>query len=120
MSFGLPEREHLETEYSFQTAQYTVVNNGSLGEYTLGATFIVPISNCLALYANGSYMRPTASPGAAASIEDAYSIGCGLTFYPGCNARTRTVAGNCWMPYLPVANNGSFLVDRNYNTGSDR
>ena len=55
-------------------------------------------------------MRPTARAGSAASIEDAYSIGFGLTFYPGGNARTRTVAGNCWMPYLPVANNGTFLV----------
>ena len=87
--------------------------SGSLGEYTLGATFIVPISNCWALYANASYMRPTASAGYAAAVEDAYSVGFGLTFYPSGNARTRTVAGNCWMPYLPVANNGSFLVDSN-------
>ena len=63
--------------------------------------------------AEGSYMRPSATPSFAAAIESAYSIGFGLSFYPGGCAATRTVAGNCWMPYLPVANNGSFLVDYN-------
>jgi hypothetical protein len=56
-------------------------------------------------------MRPCASAGEGGALDAAYSICCGLTFYPGGNARTRTVAGNCWMPYLPVANNGTFLMD---------
>ena len=65
-------------------------NDGSLGEFTLDATIIAPISQCWALYANASYMRLTASPGnPVLSIEDAYSIAFGLTFYPGGNARTR-------------------------------
>ncbi len=119
LSIGMPEHVHTVSVETFgagagdNVVTTTIRNDGSLGEYTLGATFIVPISNCWALYANGSYMRPTAGPGPWASEDDAYSIGFGLTFYPGGNARTRTVAGNCWMPYLPVANNGSFLVDSN-------
>ncbi len=111
LSVGMPEGVHDALHFNANSQTYSIINDGSLGEYTLGATFIVPISERWALYANGSYMRPSATAGAAASVEDAYSVGFGLTFYPGCNARTRTVAGNCWMPYLPVANNGTFLVD---------
>jgi hypothetical protein len=118
LSVGMPEHLHTAIHENLiadqqlgQSPLATSVNDGSLGEFTLGATFIVPISQRWALYANASYMRPTAAPGAGAAVEDAYSVGFGLTFYPGGNARTRTVAGNCWMPYLPVANNGTFLVD---------
>ena len=42
-----------------------------------------------------------------------FDIMSGISFYPSGNARTRTVAGQSWMPYLPVANNGSFMVDTN-------
>ena len=114
LSVGLPRAGPCHRELSDDDSRALVGtgNDGSLGEFTFGATFIVPISPRWALYANGSYMRPTAAAGNRGSIEDAYSIGFGLTFYPGGNARTRTVAGNCWMPYLPVANNGSFLVEQ--------
>ena len=56
-------------------------------------------------------MRPSVAAGETASVEDAYSVTFGFVWYPLGNARTKSVAGNCWMPYLPVANNGSFLVD---------
>jgi hypothetical protein len=62
-------------------------------------------------------MRPSCSASAAgpyaglASAEQGYSISFGLAIYPAGNARTRTVAGNCWMPVLPVANNSSFLIN---------
>ena len=39
----------------------------------------------------------------------------GLAFYPQRNARSSTVAGQCWMPLLPVANNGYFLVNTNHH-----
>jgi hypothetical protein len=99
----------------FGFPQQTTISpgGGSLGTWTMGAKFLVPISERVALYAEGTYMRPSAVPSANAAIENGYSIGFGLAFYPGGNAGTRTVAGNCWMPYLPVANNGSFLVDTN-------
>jgi hypothetical protein len=99
----------------FGMPQQTTISQGggSLGTFTMGAKFTVPICDRVALYAEGSYMRPSASVGFYGGLEDAYSVGFGLAFYPGGSAATRTVAGNCWMPYLPVANNGSFLVDYN-------
>jgi hypothetical protein len=105
LSFGIPERT------TFPNADGS--SNGSLGEFTLGANLLVPIAQRWALYADAMYMRPSATASAVAAIEDEYSIGFGVVFYPGGNSRTRNVAGNCWMPYLPVANNGTFLVDSN-------
>jgi hypothetical protein len=86
-------------------------DGGRPGEYTVGLTMQVPLTNRVALYGSGQYMRPTATAGPIASIKDAYSVGFGLEFFPRGSSRNRTVAGNCWMPVLPVANNGSFLVD---------
>ena len=99
----------------FGFPQQTTISQGggSLGSFTMGAELTVPISEKIALYAEGTYMRPSASASFSAALESAYTIGFGLAFYPGGSAATRTVAGNCWMPYLPVANNGSFLIDSN-------
>ena len=106
LSFGLPEQTRLALD-----ANGNVVGDGSLYDWTLGAIFLVPISNTLALYANGEYMHPSATASGIASTEEGYSIGFGLAIYPAGNARTRTVAGNCWMPVLPVANNSNFLIN---------
>jgi hypothetical protein len=95
---GAPEREKLGGE-------------GRLGEFTLGATLYVPLTERVAVYANGQYMRPTARAGLDAAIENSYTVGFGLAFYPCGKAKNASVAGKCWMPYLPVANNGNFLVD---------
>ncbi|HXT58648.1 MAG TPA: DUF6666 family protein [Pirellulales bacterium] len=84
---------------------------GTLGEFIMGGSAQVPISPQLAMYANAMYMWPSASSGAVAATQDAYNVGFGLAWYPGLNARTRTVNGGCWLPYLPLANNGNFLVD---------
>ena len=46
-----------------------------------------------------TYMRPAASPGPTASEEEAWNFTVGLSFYPRRNARTNTVAGQCWMPH---------------------
>jgi hypothetical protein len=86
---------------------------GRLGEFTLGARMQVPLTERVALYAEAEYMRPTAAPGPGASMENAYSVGFGLAFFPNGSSKNRTVAGSCWMPVLPVANNGTFLVDTN-------
>jgi hypothetical protein len=90
---------------------------GNVGEITLGIMLTVPLTERWALYANGQYMRPSIAAGNDAAIEDAYSLGFGLTFYPGGHSRNCSAAGNCWMPYMPVANNGSFLVDTNLPFG---
>jgi hypothetical protein len=56
-------------------------------------------------------MHPSAQPGAVAAAEDAWNFSIGLAFYSGRTARSSTVAGQCWLPQMPIANNGSFLVD---------
>lgn len=95
---GVPERDRL-------------AGNGSLGDYIAGALANVPLSNGMMLYTLVTYMHPSARPGPVGSMEDAWNFTIGLSFFPARNARTTTVAGQCWMPQLPVANNGTFLVD---------
>jgi len=59
------------------------------------------------------YMPPTARIGAVALMQETFFISIGIAFYHGCNSRTDSVSGQRWLPYLPVANNGSFIVDMN-------
>jgi len=99
---GLPEEDRL-------------AGNGSLGDYYIGTLATVPLGERLSLYAQLSYMHPSARPGPAGSMEDSWNFTMGIAFYPRWNARTSTVAGQCWMPQLPVANNGYFLVDASQN-----
>jgi hypothetical protein len=87
--------------------------NGSLGDYLIGLSANVPLNDRVALYTLVTYMHPSAAPGPAGSQEDAWNFTVGLALYPARNARSNTVAGQCWMPMLPVANNGLFLVDTN-------
>jgi hypothetical protein len=100
--FGLPEQDRLG-------------GSGSLGEYIAGASANVPLSDKVALYTLITYMHPSAGAGPAGSTEDEWNFTIGLAFYPGRNARSSTVAGQCWMPLLPVANNGYFFVDTNHH-----
>jgi hypothetical protein len=69
----------------------------------------IPVSDRWKLFNNFQGWRPTN----AASTHALFDIMSGISFYPAGNARSRTVAGQSWMPYLPVANNGSFMVDTN-------
>jgi hypothetical protein len=87
---------------------------GTLGNFIIGGTFNIPINDRLAVYTNVAYMNPTASvpPSDSADMEDAVNVSVGLAWYPGRNAQSRTVAGRTWMPYMPVANNGTFFVDQ--------
>lgn len=97
---GLPEHDRFS-------------GNGSLGDYIAGALATVPLSNRVSLYTLLTYMHPSARPGPVGSTEDAWNFTIALLFYPGRNARASTVAGRCWLPQLPVANNGLFMVDTN-------
>lgn len=85
---------------------------GSLGQRILGTSFHVPVTETMGVYTTGTYMRPSSGPGAAGAAEETWNIGMGLTWFPGRNSESPSVAGNCNMPYMPVANNGNFLVDR--------
>jgi hypothetical protein len=97
---GVPERHRLS-------------GNGSLGDYIAGVLATVPFSDRVSLYTLLTYMHPSARPGPAGSTEDAWNFTIALLFYPGRNARSSTVAGRCWLPQLPIANNGLFMVDTN-------
>jgi hypothetical protein len=97
---GVPEHDRLEA-------------NGSLGDWLAGASANVPLSKRTGLYTLVTYMHPSARPGAAAAEEDAWNFTVGVSFYPAGNARSNTVAGQCWMPQMSVANNGYFMVDSN-------
>jgi hypothetical protein len=86
---------------------------GSLGDYLVGILGNFPLSDRVAAYALITYMHQSAAPGPIGADEDAWNFSIGLSFYPGSNARSTTVAGRCWLPQMPVANNGYFLVDTN-------
>ena len=87
---------------------------GKPGSFILGANIEAPLSDRLSLFANGTYMAPNEGAGPSASTNETWDVSFGINIYLGCSrSRTATVAGNCFMPYLPVANNGSFLVDTN-------
>jgi hypothetical protein len=87
--------------------------NGSLGGYIWGGTLTAPLSPCWAAYTDLQYMAPSARIGAAGAIEESFFIGIGLVYYPGGNSRTSSVVGSSWAPYIPVGNNGTFMVDTN-------
>lgn len=97
---GVPERDRLS-------------GGGSLGDYLAGALANVPLNDRFGLFALVTYMHPSARPGPAASREDAWNFSIGVTLFPGRNARSTTVSGRCWMPQMPVANNGYFFTDTN-------
>lgn len=91
--------------------QSRLTRDGSLGDYLAGAAANAPLSDRISIFALATYMHPSAAPGPAASIDEAWNFTIGLALYPKPNARSTTVAGRCWAPLLPVANNGYFLTD---------
>ncbi len=90
-----------------------VPGTGSLYTLVLGNYTIIPITCRLSGYTSVMYGIPSASNGVAAARDETYSIQAGMIFYPRANARSRSVSGAGWMPYMPVANNSTFLVDAN-------
>lgn len=87
--------------------------DGSLIDWTIGTSVTVPLSERLALYANGAYFRPSAAAGASASVDGGYDVGMGVVWYFGGGARSHAINGKCANAYMPVANNTTFLVDQN-------
>ncbi|HQU43350.1 MAG TPA: hypothetical protein PK867_11105 [Pirellulales bacterium] len=91
-----------------------LVGNALAGSAIIGATAQVPLNHQLALYANAMYMAPNTSAGPIGSARDAYNVSMGIAWYPGRNARTPTVNGARWLPYMPLGNNTNFLVDSSH------
>ncbi len=86
--------------------------DGSLGDFIIGLNIQAPISDRLALYVNGQYMVPSATASMVAASEEGWNIGGGIVWYFGGHARSDKINGKCWLPYMPVANNSTFLVDQ--------
>ncbi len=84
-------------------------NKASFENNIFSARLEAPITDRFKFFSSVQGWRPTD----AASHHSLFDIISGVSFYPSANARTRTVAGQTWMPYLPVANNGTFMVDTN-------
>jgi hypothetical protein len=90
-----------------------LTHDGSLGAYYVNASANLPLSHRAAIYTSVMYMAPSSRPGATGSNDEAWNFTVGLAFYPRRNAYCSTVYGRQWMPLMPVASNGSFLVDTN-------
>ncbi len=97
---GLPENDRL-------------LENGSLYDFDFGGAVTIPVSCRAGLYGNFAYFSPSTSPGdfGLASAEDAWQLGFGINFFLGGSSRNGSVAGRCWAPLLPTANNGNMVVD---------
>ena len=54
-----------------------------------------------------------AAAGPVGAVEQGYDVSMGIAWYFGGNARSNSINGKCWTPYLPVANNSTFLVEQN-------
>ncbi|HEX4150017.1 MAG TPA: DUF6666 family protein [Pirellulales bacterium] len=84
----------------------------NFGILTLGSSLNVPLTDSLAFNANMTYLQPDVNTGFT-QTKDTWNISVGLAFYPGRAARSSTIAGRSSMPLMPVANNGTFLVNTN-------
>jgi hypothetical protein len=84
----------------------------NFGTLDAGGSVNVPMNDSFALYGNMMYLQPDHNTGFN-SLKETWNISIGVAFYPGRAARSSTVAGRSSMPLLPVANNGSFLVNTN-------
>ncbi|MBS0209588.1 MAG: hypothetical protein JSS27_11615 [Planctomycetes bacterium] len=113
---GLPETYRLAGPSSVIGIAGVPTSNfggGSLGCLTLGTNVIAPINDRVSLYANWAYLAPSSAYSASAAADQIWNLQFGFMFYPGNAARSSTVAGRKFMPYMPVANNGTFMVDTN-------
>lgn len=95
--------------------QSRLYERGSLGDFIIGANLQMPVTDRLALYGNAQYMNPSASASLVATAEEGWNIGAGIVWYFGGHARSKKINGKCWLPYMPVANNSTFLVDQAYD-----
>lgn len=88
------------------------LGGGSLGSWIVGGSFHVPLCDHWAVFGDVTYMRPSAPLGNGdASFQNSYNVSVGFAFYPCTCLRQRSSCNRGWLPVLPVANNGSFLVN---------
>lgn len=88
--------------------------DGSLGDWVIGASIQAPLNDRLALYGNAQYMHPSGVAGEASAAEAGWNVGAGIVWYFGGHAVSKRINGKCWLPYLPVANNSTFLAEQDW------
>lgn len=76
-----------------------------------GGALAWPVTDGVALLANAQYLASSRFVAGVPAPQSGYSATVGLAFFPGRAARSRTVAGRAWQPYLPAANNGNFMLN---------
>lgn len=75
----------------------------------VGADFNVPLCESLALRSDFTYLIPNEGQSNSGNVEESWNVSVGLVWYPGC----RTARSQDYnRPLFNVANNGSFMVDR--------
>lgn len=76
----------------------------------IGGDIRLPINSRWALDAGFTFLVPEEATGARGHESESWNVGINLVWYPG----SRTATGrDYYRPLFNVANNGSFLVDRN-------
>lgn len=84
---------------------------GSLYSLWFGNYTIIPITARLAGYTSVMYAIPSSANGVAAARDETYAVQAGIVFYPQRNSRSKSISGQGWMPFAPLASNNNFLVD---------
>ncbi|MBS0209587.1 MAG: hypothetical protein JSS27_11610 [Planctomycetes bacterium] len=110
---GIPETWRLSNNTSGVAPFPQGTTGGSLGSVIYGFNTLVPLNDRLAIYGNWAYMAPSGGSSAVTSRDEVWNLQLGLVFYPGNAARSTTVAGRKFMPYMPIANNGTMMTDTN-------
>ncbi len=86
---------------------------GRDGQFLVGASFNVPLTQCLSISGHAMYMRPRSGPAYIESINDAVNICFGLTYAFGNGEASEC---DCDVgPYMPIADNSNFITDTNLN-----
>ena len=97
--FGVPQNDRLN-------------GANSLYDWIIGAALQCPITDNLACFGNMEYAHPSGSAGEFAARDCAWNVSVGVLWYFGGGAHSHQLNGEKWMPYMPVANNSTFLVDQ--------
>ena len=88
-----------------------LVNHDDIGSYICGFSGSAPLNHRFALVGTVTYVGPSAAAGPAGSMEEVWNASFGLLFSPGGKAISSMVTGPLGLPLMPVADNGTFLVN---------
>lgn len=87
---------------------------GRAGRWILGGSFKVPLTDCFSIEGHASYMRAKKNNAIIESENYASNICIGISYSFG---HPRGSQPDCFdlRPYMPLADNSSFIVDTNLN-----